>query len=437
MHARCVSRPASRFLSALGAGMALMAAGPSHAQAELSACLAKLRQDAPAHGIQVAAFDAYTRDASLLASTVAAARSQPEGQETWWDYIAKTVDEERVADGRKLMQAQAGPLAQIADRYEVDGEALVAIFGIETNYGTQLGRTRVLDAWLTRACTEGKPLWIKNVYASVRLLSEGRVQPESFVGSWSGAFGMTQFIPTSFYELAADGDGDGRIDLYGSLPDALASTANHLRKRRARWTRGLLPVIEVKLPAAVAASVPMGEEFAGTARRSLAEWAAMGVARVDGGRPDRTRADEPLPESPAQLFAPTGAQGPVFLVTRNFDAILSYNGSRKYALAVSLLIDRLRGEPALATPWPTDDPGLSRAEIRELQSLLLARGHDVGTPDGVLGARTRGAVAAEQARAGLPTDGRVGRRILETLRQTSLPHPEQGPLPQSQSRSGA
>ncbi|WP_233146187.1 lytic murein transglycosylase [Pigmentiphaga sp. NML080357] len=437
MHAFRVRRPGSRLLPALGAGMAMLAASAAHAQLDTDACLARLRPGAPANGIQVADFDTYTQGAALLASTVAAAQAQPEGKETWWDYIAKTVDDERVADGRRLMAAEAGPLTQIADRYEVDGEVLVAIFGIETNYGVQLGKTRVLDAWLTRACTEGKPLWIKNVYASIRLLRDGLVVPETFVGSWSGAFGMTQFIPTSFYELAADGDGDGRIDLYGSLPDALASTASHLRKRRARWTRGLLPVIEVKLPPAVAAAVPAGEEFAGGERRSLAEWAKLGVVRADGGRPDRSRSGEPAPDSQAYLFAPTGAGGPVFLATRNFEAILSYNGSRKYALAVSLLIDRLRGEPALATAWPTDDPGLSRAEIRELQALLLARGHDVGTPDGIPGGRTRAAVAAEQERAGMAVDGRVGRRILDALRQNPIPGPEQGPLPAPQPGSGA
>ncbi len=408
-------------LAALAASMVLQTAGASDADLDAGACLAKLRPGAAANGIQVADFDAYTQGATLLASTVASAKAQPEGRETWWDYIAKTVDDERVADGRKLMAEESSALASIAERYEVDGEVLVAIFGIETNFGRQLGKTRVLDAWLTRACTEGKPLWVKNVYASVRILRDGIVAPETFVGSWSGAFGMTQFIPTSFYELAADGDGDGRIDLYGSLPDALASTASHLRKRRAQWTRGLLPVIEVKLPPAVAAAVPPAEEFVGGDRRTLAQWAELGVTRVDGGRPDRTSGGAAAPDSAAYLFAPTGAGGPVFLATRNFDAILSYNTSHKYALAVSLLIDRLRGEPALATPWPTDDPGLSRAEIREVQALLLARGHDVGTPDGIPGSRTRAAVAEEQRRAGLAEDGRVGRKILEALRQGALP----------------
>ncbi|GAA4325635.1 hypothetical protein GCM10023144_08180 [Pigmentiphaga soli] len=408
----------SRFLSAAAAGLLLSAAGVAHAQQgpalDTAACLARLRTGAPANGVAVADFDRLTQDASLLPATAAAARVQPETKETWWDYLAKTVDDERVADGRAIVEREREPLAAIADRYQVDGQALVAIFGIETNYGRQLGKTRVLDAWLTRACTESNPLWARNAYAALRLLRDGVVDPAWFVGSWSGAFGMTQFIPTSFFELAADGDGDGRIDLYGSLPDALASTASHLRKRRAQWTRGLPAVIEVRLPAALAATLPPqpDAEYAGADRRPLADWTARGVTRADGG-PLAASAD---PAATAYLFAPTGGRGPVFLATGNFDAILHYNQSRKYALAVGLLAARIQGAPPLATPWPTDDPGLSRREIRELQALLAARGHDVGEPDGIPGSRTRDAIRAEQERLGFEPDGRPGQRILGALR---------------------
>ena len=202
---------------------------------------------------------------------------------------------------------------------------------------------------------------------------------------------MTQFIPTSFYELAADGDGDGRIDLYGSLPDALASTANHLLKRRAKWTHGLPAVTEVRLPDSVKRQLPSGPEAEVSAtqdRRTVAAWAEAGLRRPDG-QPLVSDQTGLRNDAMAYLFAPTGGQGPVFLATANFDAILHYNQSKRYALAVSLLVERLRGHPGIRTPWPTDDPGLSREEVRELQSLLAARGHDVGTPDGIPGARTR------------------------------------------------
>ncbi|GAA5235579.1 lytic murein transglycosylase [Verticiella sediminum] len=388
----------------------------AHAQSgdTLSSCLQRLRAQAPAQGVSVADFDRYTQNVTLLESTVRAAKSQPEHRDTWWEYLAKTVDQERVDDGSKVLAEQAAELARIEQAYGVEEHALVAIFGIETNYGRQLGKTPVLDAWVTRACTESNRLWAANVYAAIKLLRDDVVQPEQFVGSWSGAFGMTQFIPTSFYELAADGDGDGRIDLYGSLPDALASSANHLRKRGVRWTSGVPPVVEVRLPEALAARLPASpaEATLGDDRRTLAQWVQAGVRAADGAALAGS-----AKEAQAYLFAPAGRDGPVFLATRNFDAILHYNRSPRYALAVSLLVNRLSGGSGLTTPWPTDDPGLSRAEIRELQQRLLDRGHDVGVADGIPGARTREAIEAEQARLGLPVDGRPGMKALQALRR--------------------
>jgi lytic murein transglycosylase len=397
-------------------------AAPDPQDADPAACLSRLRAGAPANGVSIADFDRITAGSRILATTVAAAKAQPEGKETWWDYIAKTVDDQRVADGRLAMEKSGAALAAIDQTYLIDSEPLVAIFGIETNYGSQLGKVDVLNAWLTRACTEQKPLWVKNVYASVRLLRDGTVNRDAFIGSWSGAFGMTQFIPTSFYELAADGDGDGRIDLYNSLPDALASTANHLLKRKARWTRGLPAVIEVRLPAQLAAGIspdPDSEYMNTDDRRTLAQWATAGVTRANGSPLSSLQTTPPWASVPAYVFAPTGAKGPIFLATVNFDAILHYNQSHKYGLAVSLLTNRLKGDTGLVTAWPTDDPGLSRAQIKELQGLLAARGYDVGTPDGIPGSRTRDAVASEQLRLGYPQDGRVGYRVYSALRQGS------------------
>ncbi|MGE8656173.1 MAG: lytic murein transglycosylase [Achromobacter sp.] len=382
---------------------------------DTKACIAKLRKGATANGLTLADWDKYTAKAKLLPTTVASAQGQPEGRETWWDYIAKTVDDERVADGRAVLAKYGQQLDAISQQYQVDPATLVAIFGIETNYGRQVGKTDVLNAWLTRACTENKTLWEKNAYASVRLLRDGVVPADNFVGSWSGAFGMTQFIPTSFYELAADGDGDGKIDLYNSLPDALASTANHLRKRRAKWTHGLPAVVEVRVPADVAAAIPPAPdaEYVGSQdRRSIAQWAQAGLKQGDGSALKLAAGND----QQAYLFAPTGAKGPVFLATVNFDAILHYNQSRRYGLAVALLLNRLQGGAALATAWPTDDPGLSRAQIKEVQEMLNARGYDVGSADGIPGAKTRDAVRAEQEKRNLPQDGRVGKRIYDALK---------------------
>ncbi len=402
-------------LSLLCVGMTAQAQTPPAAQTrDASACLAELRRDAPANGVSVADFDRHTAGVALLESTITSARTQPEHRDTWWAYLAKAVDQERVDQGAAVLAEQRASLDAIGGRFQVDPEILVAIFGIETNYGRQLGKTPVLDAWVTRACTESNRLWKANVYASVRLLRDGLVERDSFVGSWSGAFGMTQFIPTSFYELAADGDGDGRPDLYNSLPDALASTANHLRKRGAQWTHGLPPVVEVRLPPALAGQLPQSpdsEILRQDDRRPFAQWMSAGVRAADGGPLSVGAGD-----ARAYLFAPTGSKGPIFLATSNFDAILHYNRSHRYALSVALLVNRLAGGGDLATPWPTDDPGLSRAEIRELQTLLLARGHDIGVADGIPGAKTRDAIRTEQQRLNLRADGIAGMKALEAMR---------------------
>lgn len=418
MNTKAVSRFAT-LAPVLGLAVLAGASFSAHAQLDTQACLARLRPAASANGLSPGDFDRFTQDAQLLESTVTAARNQPEYRETWWEYIAKTVDDERIEQGRSILEEYRPELEKIGARFQVDPEVLVAIFGIETNYGKQLGKTRVVDAWLTRACTETNPLWAKNAYASVRLLRDGVVQSDTFTGSWSGAFGMTQFIPTSFYELAVDGDGDGRIDLYGSMPDAFASSANHLRKRGAQWTHGLPALIEVKLPPSLAGRLPAGadtEHFQRDDKQTLGQWQAQGVTRVDG-RPLTSVSGE---SARAFLFAPTGGNGPVFLATANFDAILHYNQSHRYAMAVSLLTSRLAGDSGLGTPWPTDDPGLSRAQVRELQQLLLARGHDIGVADGIPGAKTRAAVAAEQARLGMRQTGSMGLKTLEALRAESL-----------------
>ncbi|MCX7893193.1 MAG: lytic murein transglycosylase [Burkholderiales bacterium] len=391
--------------------LTVAALAPQAAAADpLRACLAELRAQAPRHRVSAEDFDRLTANVRILERVIASRASQAEVVDLWWDYVPRAVDERRVREGRALAARWAEAMADIEARYGVDRAVFTAIWGVETNYGATRGSLPLLDVWVTRACTEGRPLWRANVYASLRLLAGGTVSPDDFVGSWGGAFGLTQFIPTSFEELAVDGDGDGRVDLVGSVPDALASTANHLA-RRTRWVPGLPAAIEVRVPAALTRGVrPLAETWRRDDVRTLPQWARAGVAAADGA---------PLPErgdARATLFFPAGAGGPAFLVTPNFDALLAYNAATKYALSVALLAQRIAGaERTLAQPWPTDDPGLDRDGIRRLQELLLARGHDIGAADGIPGARTREAVRAEQRRLGIPEDGRTGERILRAL----------------------
>lgn len=384
-----------------------LAAQPSD---PLPGCLAELRAQAPKHRVSTADFDRLTAGVRILERVITSRATQAEVVDSWWDYVPRMVDERRVREGREVLARWHDVLSEIERRYGVDRAIVTAIWGVETSYGAIQGTLPMVDVWVTRACTEKRPAWRANVYASLRLLRDGTVAPETFLGSWGGAFGLTQFIPTSYEELGADGDGDGRVDLVGSVPDALASTANHL-VRRTGWTPGLAPAIEVRVPPSLAV-VARGtdESWPRDDVRPFARWASAGVTAPDGS---------PLsgdPEARGSRFFPAGAAGPAFLLTHNFDALLAYNRSTKYALSVALLARRLAGAArTLERSWPTDDPGLGRDGIAELQARLLARGHDLGAADGILGARTREAIRAEQRRLGLPEDGRAGERVLRAL----------------------
>jgi lytic murein transglycosylase len=340
----------------------------------------------------------------------------------WWDDIAATTDDARVAQGRQVLARNADALRDIEARFGVPKEVVVAIYGIETNYGSSPGRIPVLDAALSLAClrpctgTTGTCASRERAYAAVRLIRDGRVRPEAFVGSWAAAFGRTQFVPDSFEQLAVDGDGDGLADVVNSEHDALASAANHLR-RRGGWTAGVPVYIEVAIPPAQQAEAVATAQATRMAQRArkASEWAAAGWQAVGSGgarQPLQVAGDPPL--SP---FMPVGLPGPAFLASSNFSTIFRYNNSERYVMEVAVLANRLAGGPGIVTPWPTDDPGLSRAEIRALQDWLVQRGYTQVTADGVMGRNTRDAIEAERAKKGLPPGRRVGQRTARVLMQ--------------------
>lgn len=369
----------------------------------LDDCLRGLRPQALAAGVPAAVFDRHATGHRRDRSVLAALDHQPEFRTPIWDYLAGLVDQERVDDGRARLAEHADLLARVAREYGVDAETVVAVWGVESDYGRTFGRKPLLGALATLGC-EGRrqPFFRGELWALMTLLGRGDLAAPGLTGSWAGAFGHTQFMPSTYARVAVDFDGDDRRDLVGSVPDALASTANYLRQ--AGWRPGEPWGCEVVVPAD--ARLPAtGRQ----ARRPLGEWRALGLRRVDGG-------DLPGDARAAALLLPAGRAGPAFLAFRNYDAIYSYNTAESYALAIALLSDRLRGGPGLATAWPTDDPGLSRAERRELQQWLLGRGHVIGEVDGMLGERSREAIRKEQARLGLPDDGRAGRTLLESLR---------------------
>lgn len=425
----CLSTALATCLLALAPGLASAQGllGQPLSADQFSACVQGLAQQTDRSGrplrreefeavASTARYDDRVRQAMLVQA----------GEPTfWWDELAATTDEERVQQGRAILAREAEALQRIEAQFGVPKEIVVAIYGIETNYGPAGGRIPVLDAALSLAClrpcpesatARGSCMSRERAFAAVRLLRDRRVPPESFQGSWAAAFGRTQFVPDTFEMIAVDGDGDGIADIINSERDAWASTANHL-KQRGGWRLGEPVYIEVAIPpeqqAEFAAS---GQSIRPTDRaRRLSEWAALGWRGIGAnGEPVPLQ----LPGDPQVYpFLPVGLPGPAFLASRNFDTILRYNRSERYVMEVALLAHKLAGGRDFATPWPTDDPGLTRAQVRELQAWLLQRGHAQVTPDGVMGRLTRDAIEAERVARGLPPARRVGQRSARELMQ--------------------
>ena len=396
------------FAVVLGLGGWAMATPAAAAITDFGSCGAGLKSAALAHGVggeQVEqVFAGITPDMSVLPLLDA----QPEFSTPIWDYLAALVDSQRIADGRARLQQHRALLEQVSARYGVDAATIVAVWGVESDYGRVFGKRPLLQSLATLSCNGRRQAFFKSeLLALLKLIDKGDLQADGLTGSWAGAFGHTQFMPSTYARIAVDGDGDGRRDLVASIPDALASTANYLKQ--AGWRTGQPWGVEVRIPAGF-----NGALAGRTRRKPLADWRALGITGVDG-----TPLQVPAitDEANAALLLPAGAKGPALLVFRNYDAIYSYNAAESYALAIATLADHLRGGSGLQAAWPTDDPGIGRDERRELQTLLLARGHAIGTADGMVGTATRRAIQLEQQRLGWKdADGRAGRRILQALR---------------------
>lgn len=371
-------------------------------------CLANLRSQAIAAGVSGTTYDRYTQNLTPDYSVIDKLNYQPEFSTPIWDYLSGLVDEERVEFGKQKLAQHHDVLNRASQTYGVPPETIVAVWGVESNFGDISGKYPLLQALGTLSCEGRRQSYFRTeFFATMRILQRGDLTEDQLKGSWAGAFGHTQFMPSTYERLAVDFDGDGRRDLVSSTADALASTANFLNK--AGWQTGMPWGFEVR--------VPQGMSIDGEGRRSkkaLSSWSARGVTRIDGS---------PLVQgalsgsTSAGLMAPAGVNGPVFLVFKNFDAIYSYNAAESYGLAIAHLSDRLKGARPFATSWPTDDPGTSRAERREIQQFLINRGYDIGAVDGLIGDKTRVAIRQEQTRLGLNPTGRAGQQILRAFRQ--------------------
>ena len=361
------------------------------------------RGRALAQGISPQVFDAAFAGVGVNAEVVRLDGRQAEFTKPIWEYLDGAASPARIEMGRGK-RAQLDPaLAAIERRYGVDRGAVLAIWGMESNFGANRGSMPVIESLATLAYEGRRRAFAEEeLVAALRILQSGDVDPSHMVGSWAGAMGHTQFMPTSYLEMAVDFDGDGRRDIWSSDPtDALASAANYLARNG--WVRGQPWGVEVRLPE--------GFNY-GSAdqsnRRPVADWRARGVTLASGAA---------LPDhGPAAIIAPAGANGPAFAVFGNFFVIKTYNNATSYAMGVGHLGDRIMGAGPFVGEWPRGERELSRTEKIELQERLMARGHDTGTTDGVIGPNTITAIRAFQSSEGLTPDGFATAALLARLR---------------------
>ena len=376
-------------------------------QNDFQQCLTNLRAQAIASGVTGLTYDRYTQNLTPDYSVIEKLNYQPEFSTPIWDYLSGLVDEERVQLGQQKLAQHREVLNRVAATYGVPAETVVAVWGVESNFGNISGSYPLLQALGTLSCEGRRQSFFRGeFFTTMRILQRGDLTEQQMKGSWAGAFGHTQFMPSTYEELAVDFDGDGRRDLVSSTSDALASTANFLKKRG--WQTGMPWGFEVRIPDDMSI---VGESRRN--KKSLSSWMSRGVVRADGSALIQGNLSS---SSAAGLMAPAGANGPVFLVFKNFDAIYSYNAAESYALAIAHLSDRLQGNGGFSKAWPTDDAGTSRAERREIQQFLLNKGYDIGSVDGLIGDKSRQAIRQEQIRLGLSPTGRAGQQILAAFR---------------------
>jgi membrane-bound lytic murein transglycosylase B len=364
------------------------------------------KRDAINSGIQSATLDHAFYNLLPDSSVLKLDSAQPEFSKTIWEYLQSAASRQRISKGQVLLREYAPLLDQLYARYGVQPEYLLAIWGIESDFGQFTGRHGTIRSLATLAYA-GKPerrnFWRAQLLAALRIIEKGDIPLISLRGSWAGAIGHTQFIPTTFEEFAVDFDGDGKRDLVNSIPDALASTANYLAQ--SGWERGKPWGEEVILP--------LGFDWS---RADPNFWLPLDAWDFESGITDIQ--GKPLAGTDsAFVLLPAGYRGPAFLAFSNFRVILRYNNAQNYALAVGYLGDRIQGKPALATPWPEDEKPLNYADRVELQELLTANGYSTDGIDGRIGPNTRAALRRWQMDAGFPADSYPTQEHLSFLRK--------------------
>lgn len=370
--------------------------------------LAELRSEALAQGISESLLDeALSTIEEPIPRVIELDQSQPEFVQTFSNYMNNRISQARIERGQTLLEEHSELFSRIAREYGVQAHYLVSFWALESNFGDFTGGFSVLNALATLAYDPRRSGFFRNeLLTALKILDAGHISVENMSGSWAGAMGQCQFMPSTFDRYAVDGDNDGRIDIWNSLPDIFASAANFLSKSGwrpdERWGREVM--------------LPQGFDFtqSGTGiRKTVSEWNALGVKRADGS---------PLGNASLEgsIILPAGASGPAFLAYNNFRTTMVWNRSTYYAISVGHLADRFVGGEEIQH-WPdTEERALSRDEVIELQALLNSMGIDVGAPDGILGSRTRGAIRAFQEESGLPTDGYASYELLDMMRVMAI-----------------
>jgi membrane-bound lytic murein transglycosylase B len=387
------------------AATTVIASGSALAQSDFQACLQNIRSDAVRQGVPTATIDTAFRGLTPDSKVVDLDSRQPEFSLTYGKYVGNAVTPDRIVRGQQKLQQYRALLTDIEREYGVAPQYLVAFWGVETNYGSYMGDFSALRSVATLACMTRRQAFFGNeTVQALRILASNHMTTQQMKGSWAGAMGNMQFMPSTFTKWAVDRDGNGRIDIWHSMPDAFASAANFLRG--VGFRPGLPAADEVILPK----GFPL-EQADTTVDKPIRAWTAMGVKRAGGGA-------LPASDEPSQIILPAGWRGPAFILYPNFKAVMNWNRSTLYALSVAILAQQVAGGPTVMQAAPSDDEPLTRDTVVDIQTRLAKLGFYTDETDGLLGPKTRSAVRMFQKQAGLPADGHPTPEMVARLQRT-------------------
>ncbi len=373
------------------------------AATDFDSWLVELRTEAAGKGISQKTLDAALTGIAPIQKIIDLDRNQPEFTQTFWRYMVPRITDTRIAEGQVKLAANQKVLTRVEEDHGVPAESLMAFWGLETNYGGYMGDFKVVAALATLAWDERRSAFFRTeLLNALTIIDQGHITADGMIGSWAGAMGHFQFLPSTFLNNALDYDADGKKDIWTNTSDAFASAAHFLQN--SGWVPGLPWGYEVIMPR----DFPW-EESGADNRQPVKHWQALGVRRTDGGK-------LPFQEKSGAVLLPAGWQGPAFVVLQNFYTTLRWNNSHLYAISVGHLSDRIAGKGAFTAVQPVEEERLSRDEIKAMQSYLNALGFDCGEPDGKVGPKTRGALRDFQKKYAFPADAFPTRAIIEALR---------------------